>query len=129
MDTAARKVVLLVETEDEYRLEAVGALERAGFRVIACANSLDALDVLDGPEPVDMLLSRVQMPENNPHGFALARMARLKRPDLRTTIHYARSQTDLPDFELQAADGIVHPRPARGACLAVLVTQHAGVKP
>jgi CheY-like chemotaxis protein len=128
MSTEAHIVVLLVETEDEFRADAADALERTGFRVIACAGSHEALDVIDGPEKIDVLLTRVRMPEKCPHGFALARMAQLKRPGIRA-IHYARSRSDLPDFEIEAAGGVVYSRPAHGAGLVALVRESDFARP
>jgi CheY-like chemotaxis protein len=120
--TQARTVVLLVETEDDYRAEAADALQRAGFRVIACADPHQAVDVIDGPKEIDVLLTRVVMPGKWPHGFALASMARLKRPGIRTVL-YARTRSDFPDFEVEAAGGVVRERPPRGSDLAALVVE------
>jgi two-component SAPR family response regulator len=51
--------------------------------VIAVATSYEALRELDANRPIDLTVIDIKMPPGNPHGFALARMALLRRPSLR----------------------------------------------
>lgn len=75
--------VLLVE-EDEPLVERVSHLLRAaGHQVFHVPDSLAALKIVDQPEHrLDVLVTPIRMPPQRPHGFALARMARLRRPGL-----------------------------------------------
>jgi CheY-like chemotaxis protein len=117
-----RQIVLLVEWDEDYRREAVEALERDGYRVIACNTSMEALDIAarEG-ERIDILLSRILMPPGNPHGLALSRMVRHKgRRDIRI-VNYALHYDDLPEHEITNAPGELHPRPKNGAELADLL--------
>jgi DNA-binding NtrC family response regulator len=75
------KNILLVDDDDGYRYAAQRALESAGFTVIAARGFNDALEALDSLEPIDLLVIDIVMQVN---GFALARMARYRRPELKT---------------------------------------------
>jgi CheY-like chemotaxis protein len=75
------KRILLVDDDDGYRYAAQRALEGAGFAVVAARGFNEALEVLDGLEPIDLLVIDIVMKVN---GFALARMARYRRPKLKT---------------------------------------------
>jgi CheY-like chemotaxis protein len=117
-----RPIVLLVEWDENYRREAVVALERDGYRVIACNTSMEALDIAarEG-DRIDILLCRVLMPPGNPHGLALSRMIRHKgRRDIRI-VNYALHYDNLPEHEITNAPGELHPRPENGAELADLL--------
>jgi CheY-like chemotaxis protein len=74
--------ILLVEDDEILRLAAAQHLEKAGFDVIAAAKSNDALDELDLGRHVDLAVIDVCMPRGQVNGFALARMARWRRPGL-----------------------------------------------
>lgn len=59
------------------------------FEVIAAAstgstqrNSMQAIAALDAARTVNLLITRVVFPAAQPHGFALARMARMARHGL-----------------------------------------------
>jgi DNA-binding NtrC family response regulator len=76
--------VLVVE-DDEALLYAIERhLSGAGLSVIAVPNSMAALKVLAGDHEstIDVLLTDIVMPEGNPHGIALSRMAKLRAPEL-----------------------------------------------
>lgn len=74
--------ILLVEDEDGFRYAATKALEDAGFEVSAAPDYREALAVLEGPQSVDLLVTDVVMPDRI-NGFALARMARMRRVGLK----------------------------------------------
>lgn len=74
--------VLVVEDEAACRYATKKALTDAGFDVIAAAGYLRALEVICSDEPLDLLLTDIVAP-NGVNGFALARMARMRRADLK----------------------------------------------
>ena len=74
--------ILLVEDDEILRLTAAQHLTHAGYTVIAAGRSSEALDELDLGRPVDLAVIDVCMPKGQVNGFALARMARWRRPGL-----------------------------------------------
>ena len=79
MENAA--TILSVEDDGDVR-ELVGTvLSAAGFRVMSAANAEAAIPLLEGGEPIDLLLTDVVMPGLD--GMALARIARKLRPNMR----------------------------------------------
>ncbi|MGE5538869.1 MAG: response regulator [Gemmatimonas sp.] len=75
--------ILLVDDEHAFRYATEKALRAAGFDVLAAPTPYHALDALeaDGPH-LDLLLTDIVMPDGV-NGFALARMARLRRRELK----------------------------------------------
>jgi CheY-like chemotaxis protein len=73
--------VLLVDDDGDVRTVLAAALTGMGHRVVPAADGLEALEVIDRKEPLDLLLTDVVMP--GLHGFNLARMAILRRPSIR----------------------------------------------
>ena len=74
--------ILWVEDDASFRHAVTRALEVGGFRVIAAPDTMSALKELDRAPRVDLLLADIQMPPGQPHGLALARMARVRQPEL-----------------------------------------------
>jgi two-component system cell cycle sensor histidine kinase/response regulator CckA len=74
-----RPHVLLVEDDTTVRAVVVRALDRAGYAVTA-AEPAEALALLDGPAPVDVLVTDVVMAGIG--GVALAEHATTRRPGL-----------------------------------------------
>src|SRR5215471_8469039 len=109
--------ILLVDDVARFRSEAAAALRRDGYRVIAVATTTAALDRLDRGLAIDILVTRVLMPAGHPHGLALARMVRLRGPEVRVLIH-AVAYDDLPEVERDEPPGVLIRRPASGADLA-----------
>ena len=79
--TSDTKHILLVDDDDAYRYAVHKALEAAGFAVASVSGFNDALVRLDSLDPIDLLVIDIVMKVN---GFALARMARYRRPQLKT---------------------------------------------
>lgn len=74
--------ILLVDDDEGFRYAATKALQNAGYLVTAASDFRDALDLLDSGAPLDLLITDILMPERI-HGFALARMARMRRTGLK----------------------------------------------
>jgi CheY-like chemotaxis protein len=73
--------ILLVDDDPEVLATLAEMLRTAGHAVTTATGGLPALDILDRGEGLDLLLTDVIMPGLN--GFNLARMAFLRRPDLK----------------------------------------------
>jgi CheY-like chemotaxis protein len=74
--------ILLVEDEEGFRYAAAKALRGAGLGVLAVPDYREALEALETGQPVDLLVTDIVMPDRV-NGFALARMARMRRLDLK----------------------------------------------
>lgn len=74
------KVVLLVDDQKLIRLGATAMLEDAGYEVIEAESAAQALSLLESGKPLDVLVTDYAMPGMS--GAALARAARILRPDL-----------------------------------------------
>jgi CheY-like chemotaxis protein len=74
--------ILVVEDDATYR-DALGRLlTREGYEVSLTMDFRDALEILEGERPVDLLLADIVMPDRV-NGIALSRMARLRRRDIK----------------------------------------------
>jgi CheY-like chemotaxis protein len=96
--------ILLVDDEDASRYSLYKALENTGFEVFAVPDHRGALEEINSDRMIDLLLTDVVMP-NSVNGFALARMARMRRPKLKVIYVTA---YDLPTDE---AEGTVLRKP------------------
>jgi CheY-like chemotaxis protein len=74
--------ILLVDDEETFGCAAAKMLRKAGFEVSLAPDYRLALRILESPQPLDLLITDVVMPDRV-NGFALARMARMRRLDLR----------------------------------------------
>ncbi|MBK1840275.1 response regulator [Azospirillum sp. YIM B02556] len=73
--------ILMVDDDHNIRENGTALLRSWGHRVIAASGAGEALVVLRGPEPLDLLFSDIVMPPGM-NGAELAREARRLRPDL-----------------------------------------------
>lgn len=80
---SANYIVLVVEDDDACREMVTGLLSSAGYKVIGAKDFFRAIEVVEGPAPIDLLLADIVMPFGTPHGIALGRMAQLKRGHLK----------------------------------------------
>jgi DNA-binding NtrC family response regulator len=77
----ARVVIVLDDPASAEK--AVAILKRDGIDAMALAGPMVALDALEGAHHVELLVTSLQFAPGKPHGLALARMARTKRPLLK----------------------------------------------
>jgi DNA-binding NtrC family response regulator len=73
--------VLLVDDDPDVLDAFAAVIAGGGHTVERASGGLLALELLDEGKPIDLLLTDVVMP--GVHGFSLARMARLRRKELR----------------------------------------------
>lgn len=99
-----KKRIVLVEDDAAFRYAVERALSQAGFDVLPANDYSQALKVLESDEPVDLLLTDVVMPKGI-NGFALARMGRMRRANLKVLYMTA---YDMPSAE---ADGKILRKP------------------
>ncbi|MFI4966573.1 MAG: response regulator [Caulobacterales bacterium] len=91
---AAGRTVLVVDDEDAVRALACEILELLGYRALEADSGAKALDMLETVQP-DLMLFDYAMPGMN--GAELARLARLRRPDV--PIVFASGHADTAQVE------------------------------
>ena len=77
----ALPTILVVDDEEPIRQLARRVLEGAGYDVTEASSGLDAIALLAGAAPLDLLMADLDMPELG--GDEMARRIRAARPDLR----------------------------------------------
>lgn len=82
-DASPSPTVLLLEDDPDFAIAAADTMRESGLRVLTALHPWDAFRHLDSEIPIDLFLSDVRMPAGMPHGFAMGRMARYRRPGLR----------------------------------------------
>jgi CheY-like chemotaxis protein len=103
--------ILLVDDDEGFRYATAKALRTVGFEVVDVPDYRGALETLESDQPVHVLVTDILMPDRI-HGFALARMARMRRPELKVLYLTA---YDLPTDE---AIGKVLRKPVTDTTLA-----------
>lgn len=98
--------IVFVHDDPEFLAHASTALRLATYEVATFSGSMDALRALEGAETVELLITRVRFPAGTPHGIALVRMARQRRPSLKI-IFTAREEME--EFTEDLGELIPHP--------------------
>jgi len=117
-------VVLLIEDDEAYSYAVCKVLAGAGFEVVHAKDFVFALDVIYSDRPLDLLLTDIRMPIGQPHGFALARMARHKRGGL--PVLYLTGLADIPQPERDAAYGKILAKPIEPETLLAEIREAIG---
>jgi len=73
--------ILIVDDEEPIRRLVDRILQSAGYVTRVASSGADALAVADGPEPIDLMVTDMMMPEMN--GDEVARRLRQKYPALK----------------------------------------------
>jgi DNA-binding NtrC family response regulator len=110
--------VVIVHDEHSFLLESAVALGDAGHSLATFTDPMAALKAVEEIKPPDILITRVTFPEGSPNGIALARMLRLKCPNLKV-IFAARAQWE----EYTQAVGELLPHPVDLRQLVETVTR------
>ncbi|HET6397021.1 MAG TPA: response regulator [Pseudoxanthomonas sp.] len=95
--SAAQTHVLFVDDDLLLRDVVAEALELAGFQVTVASGGAEALRVLQGDRPVDVIFSDVVMP-NGVSGVELAQQAAVLRPGIRVVLASGHPRSQLPPF-------------------------------
>jgi signal transduction histidine kinase len=76
------ETILIVEDDNLVRTFVVGQIQSLGYTALAAVNAADALAVIDGPQPIDLLFTDMIMP-GSMNGRQLADAALLRRAALK----------------------------------------------
>jgi CheY-like chemotaxis protein len=106
MEKPRARTIVLMEDDEAYRYVVASALESAGYRVIAAEDYREVLRVIEEGMTLDLLLLDIFMPPGRPHGFAVAKMAKARRPQLKA-MFFTAFYGDLPGDEIGIAPGPV----------------------
>jgi signal transduction histidine kinase len=79
------ETILAVEDDDDVLVVASESLKELGYQVVTAGNAAQALEILKGDQPVDLLLSDVIMP-GGMNGVQLTVEARRIRPELKVLL-------------------------------------------
>src|SRR3981189_1052240 len=94
-----RPVVLIVEDEFLFRMDAVDMIAAAGFEVVEAGNADQAIEVLESRRDITVVFTDIQMP-GSMDGLKLARAVRGRWPPIKIVATSGRldvSETDLPE--------------------------------
>jgi CheY-like chemotaxis protein len=121
----AGETVLLIEDDEDVRTLTVEMLERLGYRVIDVADAADGRTVLDGGEPVDLILSDVVLP-GGLSGARFAQEVRARDPGLPIILvsGYAAEAAQADDFS--ASDWVLLNKPFKTGLLAKALRKALG---
>ena len=97
--------ILVVEDDEIFRYAVATMLANAGYIVEEASDYRRALDVLEDAKPLDLVLTDISMPVVN--GFALARIARQRRPGMQIVF-----MTGWDELPIAAQTGTVIHKPA-----------------
>ncbi|HEX3885277.1 MAG TPA: response regulator [Stellaceae bacterium] len=75
--------MVVVDDDPFFLRSVVQVLRQQRLRVTPADSFASAIEIIEGEEPVDLLLSDVGLGRDSPHGVALSNMARLRRHHLK----------------------------------------------
>ncbi len=94
-----RPVVLIVEDEALIRMDAIEAIEAAGFEVIEAANADQAIAILERRSDIRLIFTDIHMP-GSMDGLKLAHFVKHRWPPIKiiaTSGHANIAESDLPE--------------------------------
>lgn len=98
VDSTRRARILMVDDELLLLAEAAEIVRDFGYDVLEASSAAEALTMVDSTNPIDLLLTDVQMPRMN--GFQLAKAVRSQLPDVKILYfsgYTGYSETDMGD--------------------------------
>jgi DNA-binding NtrC family response regulator len=78
--------ILLVDDDEACAFATAEHLTDCGHEVISVHSSTTALEILEAEVKIDLVLTDIVLARGEPNGISLARMARMKRPDIKTAL-------------------------------------------
>jgi len=110
--------VVVVLKEAGLGEQAAAALQAAGYDAVAFHDSMRALRELEASRHAEVLITSVNFEPGKPNGLALARMTRMRRPNLKVIF------SNGPDAEEHVSrDGVFLPSPVQPDRLAETVAR------
>ena len=94
-----RAVVLVVEDEPLLRMDAIYAIDAAGFDVVSASDADEAIAILERRSDIHLIFTDIQMP-GSMDGLKLAHFVKNRWPPIKniaTSGHAKITEKDLPD--------------------------------
>lgn len=104
--------ILFLEDDSAVRRPVALALRGAGWSVIDTGDPFAAIGVLESHVPLDVLLTDLLMPPQMPHGLSIAKMAMIKRRDLKV-VYLTGFPEKLPEKEIERGKTVLLAKPVR----------------
>ena len=82
MATPFASHILLIDDDEAFAYASARGLRAAGYEVSLAPDHRLALQILESSRPIDLMITDIVMP-GRVNGFALARMARMRRLELK----------------------------------------------
>jgi len=114
------ETILLVEDQPDVAAYAQDVLEEFGYHILRAANGMEALDILNGDDEIDMLFTDLVMP-GRLNGVQLARQARRRRPHLKVLLTTGYAETALERIDVRADEFDILNKPYRRSDLATKI--------
>ncbi|HET8637343.1 MAG TPA: response regulator [Acidobacteriaceae bacterium] len=116
--------IIVVHYDPEFLVGAAQMLQQAGFEVAAFENSLAAWDAVKQPG-LEMLITKVRVPDGQPNGVALAQMALQYQRALKVIF----LSSDPRDSDFTNGLGISLSMPLQPAAMAAYAARMMGKPP
>lgn len=101
--------ILVLDDDDLCRDVAASILRSGGYRVTCASDTHEALGILATDTAIDVALIDVKLPPGAPHGLSFARIAQLRRPELKVVLMSGR--TDPREYRLFDPQDVFLPKP------------------
>jgi DNA-binding NtrC family response regulator len=118
-------VVLVVEDDEQVRVLAESIIEETGHETLTAANVEEALALIDGDQPIDLLFADVELWGNGHGGIELAQQAVEKRPNLKVLYTTGAGVTD-GMRALFVEESLFLPKPYKPDALIQIVNEQLG---
>jgi CheY-like chemotaxis protein len=86
LEMSAKAIVLVVDDVVLVRQLVADSLRARGFQVVEAGSGEEAVQLLQGDQPVSVVLTDIYMPAAELDGFGLARWIRNHRPELKVVV-------------------------------------------
>ncbi len=112
--------ILLVDDDAAFADAAARSFESVGMRTVVALGSMAAIDVSDNT--IDVVVTDIKLPASEPHGSALARMIKNKRPHVPIILMTAHPELLKKEIALHG-DALCKPLEIAELCRAIRVRQ------
>jgi len=114
------KLILIVEDDSLVREYVVTQIRSFGYKTLAASNAMEALAIINGPDPIDLLFTDVIIP-GGMNGRQLATEALLRRPGLKVLYTSGYTENAIVHHGRLDAGVLLLPKPYLSSDLARMI--------